>query len=115
MSKKPTIKNLKLPSCCVKPLRRINSKLESGRWIKKLLPISPFVILFSSLGRGGSGKNVLPVVHFSETHWDILAEALVAVNIITKESCKKEAALHALKHSGGEVGQFWEALRESFM
>ncbi len=105
-SKHPAV-TVRLPPCCRKALANIRIELESGRILRQLVGVSPFLVLFG---------NSPPVSGVSiGTHdWVVWEAAVKGLPDMTRRRCENIAEHEFLAHNDGSLNAFWEGVLDSF-
>ncbi len=103
----PQLDNVKLQPCCHEALQEIGEKQELGKLLASALSASPFMLLLGS-------NPIQAGFSISTTDWDLYQDAVRAVPAIVKNRCQLICSFEVLNHPGGPLGEFWQAMYESF-
>ena len=115
MSFKPNLTNVILEPCCKRSINDINRILWSGKWLQKIILPGAFVLLFvSPTDRVGRGGAVTTIASISQTDWNLLVQATMAVPVFIKKQCWTVCCLEILNHQGN-LKKFWESLKDAFV
>lgn len=103
MNSSPDIKDLALKSCCKQALKEIDEVLNLSSKLKSIFAFSPFITVFTP----SFGETVLNIRFFD---WVTLTEAVGSFDEIPKHEIENIIGWERMKHPGGELRKFWDAL-----
>ncbi len=112
-----------MKDCCVKTLEDIRNRLSTGRPLKALLAISPFVLVLDDLNSPPEmlAKQLLDlavekaVEKIKRVKAPELADAVKSVDTILRDRVRTVATLHAFQHMNDNAEyRFWTALAELY-
>lgn len=115
MSFKPNLTNVILEPCCQRSIDDINRILRSGKWLQKIILPGAFALLFvSPSDRLSRGAGITTIASITQTDWNLLVQATMAVPVFIRKQCWTVCFLEVLNHQGN-LKKFWKSIADAFL